>query len=95
MSADPWRDLPVGNYFTRGRPGDLAEGTVAPSRRALRTYETQNRKDLAQGCANAWRDFGQQTGTHLAIEADGGAGDARTASPSPPTFAPSLRSRCG
>lgn len=40
MSADPWRDLAMGNYFTRSGPGDLAEGTAAPSWRAVRGYDS-------------------------------------------------------
>jgi hypothetical protein len=65
MSADPWRDLAVANYFTGSGPGDLAERTAAPSRQALRKYETQDRTYLAKECADAWRDLGQQPGTHL------------------------------
>lgn len=69
MSADPWRDLPVGNHFTRSVPGDPAEHLVAPSRQARRKQESARRKqethDLAQECADAWHDFGQQPGTHL------------------------------
>jgi len=65
MSADPWRGLAVVNYVTRPGPGGLAGRTAAPSRRARRKYENQDQKYLAQQCAAAWRDFGQQPGTHL------------------------------
>jgi len=65
MSADPWRDLAVANYFTRSGPGGLAERTAAPSGRARREYTSGDRKYFDQECADAWRDFGQQPGTHL------------------------------
>jgi len=32
MDADPWRELPVGNHFTRGESRGLAQRTAAPSR---------------------------------------------------------------
>lgn len=65
MSADPWRDLAVVNHFTRSGPGDLADRTAAPSRRARWKYEMQDQEYFAQECAEAWRGFGQQPGTHL------------------------------
>jgi DivIVA domain-containing protein len=64
MSADPSRDLAVVNHFTRSGPGDLAERTAAPSRQALRQYRTQDRKYLAEECAGAWHDLGQQPAPH-------------------------------
>lgn len=64
MTADPWRDLAVVNYFTRRGPGG-ADRAAAPSRRARRKDENRNLEYLAQECADAWRDFGQQPGTHL------------------------------
>jgi DivIVA domain-containing protein len=63
--ADPWRDLAVVNYFTRRGAGDLADRAAAPSRQARRKYENQDLEYLARECADAWRDFGQQPGTHL------------------------------
>jgi DivIVA domain-containing protein len=65
MGADPWSDLPVGNYFTASGPSGRADRTVAPSWRAVWKYEARNRKYLAQECANAWRAFGQEPGAHL------------------------------
>ena len=64
-SADPWRDLAVVNHVTRRGPGDLADRAAAPSRQARRKYENQNLEYLGRECADAWRDFGQQPGTHL------------------------------
>jgi DivIVA domain-containing protein len=64
IDADPWRDLPVGNYFTRSGPSDLAEPTAMPLRQASLEQERQE-SYLAQQCADAWRDFGQQPGTQL------------------------------
>ena len=51
--ADPWRDLPVAQ-FARGRGNDPAE----PPRKTQRHFRKE--------CASAWRDFGEQPGTHLA-----------------------------
>jgi DivIVA domain-containing protein len=65
FSADPWRDLAVVNHFTRRGPGGLADHTAAPSRRVRRKDAYQDLECLAQECADAWRDFGQQPGTHL------------------------------
>jgi hypothetical protein len=65
MSADPWRDLAVVNQFTRRGSGDLADRSDAPSWRARLKYRVQDEKYLTQECADAWRDFGQQPGTHL------------------------------
>ena len=64
-SEDPWRDLAVANHFTRSGPGDLAERIATLSRQALREYGAQDRKYLAEECADAWRDLGQQPGRHL------------------------------
>jgi DivIVA domain-containing protein len=63
--ADPWRDLPVGNYFTRKDPADLAKGTARPSFLEWRKQKRQDKECLAQECADAWADFGQQPGTRL------------------------------
>lgn len=63
--SDPWRDLAVGNYFTRSGPGGPAERTAAPPRRAHRKDRAQDQECLARECADAWRDFGQQPGTQL------------------------------
>jgi len=63
--ADPWHDLAVVNHFTRRGAGDLADRAVPPSRQARRKYENQNLEYLARECADAWRDFGHQPGTHL------------------------------
>ena len=65
VGADPWRDLAVVNHFTRRGPGDLADRAAAPSRQARRKYENQDLECLGRECADAWRDFGQQPGTHL------------------------------
>ena len=64
IDADPWRDLPVGNYFTRSGPSDLAEPTATPSRQA-RGKQARQGDYLAQECADAWRDFGQHPGAQL------------------------------
>ena len=64
-NADPWRDLPVENRFTRRGPGDLADHVAAPSRRARRKQMSQDLKDITRECADAWRDFGQQPGLNL------------------------------
>jgi DivIVA domain-containing protein len=65
--SDPWRDLAVGNWITYRRSGDLADHTGTPSQRARRKERAQNRKCLAQECADAWRDFGQQPGAQLRL----------------------------
>jgi DivIVA domain-containing protein len=64
IDADPWRDLPVGNYFTRSGPSDLAEPTATPSQQE-RGKRAREGNDLAQECADAWHDFGQQPGARL------------------------------
>jgi len=58
--GDPWRDLAVGNYFTRSGPGGPAERTAAPPRRAHRKDQAQDQECLAREGADAWRDFGQR-----------------------------------
>ena len=63
--SDPWRDLAVANYFTGGGRADLTTRIAMPLRRALQIDRAQNEECLAQHCANAWRDFGQQPGTQL------------------------------
>jgi len=63
--ADPWRDLPVGNYFTRKDPAGPAKGTARPSFLEWRKQKRQDQECLAQECADAWADFGQQPGTRL------------------------------
>ena len=63
--ADPWRDVPVGNYFTRKDPGDLAKGTARPPLLEHRKQARQDQEYLVQECADAWADFGQQPGTRL------------------------------
>ena len=65
MGADPWHHLAVANHLTRSGPDAVAEGTVMPSRRARWEHEIQDRRYLARDCADVWRDFGQQPGTHL------------------------------
>jgi DivIVA domain-containing protein len=80
MSADPWRGLAVVNYLTRSGPGGLADRTAAPSRRARRKQARQDWKYLTRECAGAWRDFGQQPGTHLRwVRAGPARRDLRTA----------------
>jgi len=56
IDADPWRDLPVAQ-FARGRANDPAEQP--------RKMQKKMQRCFGQECANAWRDFGQQPGTHL------------------------------
>lgn len=58
MNGHAWRELPVGNHFTRNGHDDLAERAVAWSRRVRRNQEVQE-------FTKEWRDFGQQPGTHL------------------------------
>ena len=65
LGADPWRDLAVGNYFTRSGPADLPERTAALSRQARSKGMSRDLKYFAQECADARRGFGQQPGTHL------------------------------
>ena len=62
QGSDPWRDLPVANYFTRG---DLASGPATPPQRGHRKGRARDREYLALECAAACRDFGQQPGTAL------------------------------
>ena len=64
-STDAWRDLPVADYFTRPAMDGLGEGTGAASRREHGSGTWQDNKSLLQECKDAWRDFGQQPGTHL------------------------------
>ena len=54
LSDDPWRDLAVAQS-TRDRVGE-------------RGGRPGNRNYLAEECADAWRDFGQQPGTYLRVE---------------------------
>jgi len=61
--TDPWRDLPVANYFTRRGPAGLAERPAM--QRARRKDRAQDREYLARECTDACRDFGQQPGTQL------------------------------
>jgi len=63
--ADPWRDLPVGNYFTRSGPSDLAEPAATPPQQERPEQARPGTGYFAQQCADAWRDFGQQPGTQL------------------------------
>ncbi len=80
VSADLWRGLAVANYFTRSGPGDLADRIAAPSRRARPKYMTQDKQYFVQECADEWRDFGQQPGTHLRyVRAGAMRRDLRTA----------------
>ena len=65
MGADPWRDLPVGNYFTHRGPDGLAEHTARPSVLERQKQARQDQEYLHQECEDAWRDFGQQPGTRL------------------------------
>ena len=65
VGADPWRDLPLGNYFTRRGPADLAKDTARPSLPEHRKQARQDQEYLAQECQDAWRDFGQLPGTRL------------------------------
>jgi DivIVA domain-containing protein len=65
MGADPWRDLPVANHFTRSGLGGLAGRSAMPSWQARREQERQDRTYLARECADAWRGFGRQPGTCL------------------------------
>lgn len=52
ISADPWHDLPV-VQSARRKGSDVADRP----RRMKRCFREE--------CANAWRDFGQEPGTHL------------------------------
>jgi hypothetical protein len=52
IDAGPWRDLPVAQ-FARGRANDPAE------------QPRKMQSCFGEECENAWRDFGQQPGTHL------------------------------
>jgi DivIVA domain-containing protein len=65
MGADPWRDLPVGNYFTRKGPGLVADHPARPSVLERQKQARQDQEYLHQECEDAWRDFGQQPGTRL------------------------------
>ncbi len=56
IDADPWRDLPVAQ-FARGRASDPAEQP--------RKMQRKMQSCFGEECENAWRDFGQQPGTHL------------------------------
>jgi hypothetical protein len=61
LSADPWGDLPVAQLAPGGISGPAKlHGVEKPSRKASRAY-------FAERCNNAWRDFGQQPGTHLRV----------------------------
>jgi hypothetical protein len=59
IDADPWRDLSVAQ-FARARDSDRTEQPRKLQRR------------FREECANAWRDFGRQPGTHLRWGAAGG-----------------------
>ncbi len=63
-TSDPWRDLAVGNYFTRGGPGD-PPGRSAAAQPGRRKDRAQDRECLALECADACREFGQQPGAQL------------------------------
>ena len=56
IDADPWRDLPVAQFACR-RANDPAAQPPKMQKKMQRCF--------GQECANAWRDFGQQPGTHL------------------------------
>ena len=64
MNADPWRDLAADPYYIHREPGDPAGRIRTPS---------------SQEYADAWRNFGQQPGTQVAIHpgraGPGGPGD--------------------
>jgi DivIVA domain-containing protein len=64
-TADPWRDLATVNHFTGRGASGLADRAAAPSRRTRRKYENRDLEYLGQEYVDAWRDFGQQPGTHL------------------------------
>jgi hypothetical protein len=60
-SADPWGDLAVAQLAPDGISGPAKlYGVEKPSRQASRAY-------FASQCENAWRNFGQQPGTHLRV----------------------------
>jgi len=63
--SDPWRDLPVANYFTRREPDDLANRPATTPQPARRKDRAQDQGYLARECADACRDFGQRPGTQL------------------------------
>jgi DivIVA domain-containing protein len=65
VGADPWRNLPLGNYFTRRGPAELANATTRPSLLEHRKQARQDQQYLAQECEDGWRDFGQQPGARL------------------------------
>lgn len=65
IEADPWRDLPVGNYFTRKDPGGLTGHTARPSVLERQKQARQDQVYLHQECRDAWGGFGQQPGTRL------------------------------
>ena len=61
VSADPWRDLAVENHGVR---------VIVTERHARREQMEQARQDWrrhVQKCADEWRDFSQQPGTHLRL----------------------------
>jgi hypothetical protein len=61
VSADPWRDLPVENHGVR------VIVTERHTRREQGEQARQDRQRHAQECADEWRDFSQQPGTHLRL----------------------------
>jgi DivIVA domain-containing protein len=65
MHTDAWRDLPVADYFTRPATGGLGEDTGEAGSREHGSGTRKDNKSLLQECKDAWRDFGQQPGTHL------------------------------
>jgi hypothetical protein len=67
LAADPWRDLPVANYFTRTGPGGLGDRTATPARQAHQEPADPDREYLAQDCAAAWRNFSLQPGPQLRL----------------------------
>lgn len=60
-SADPWRDLPVESHRVR------AITSQGHARREQMEQARQDRRRHAQECADEWRDFSQQPGTHLRL----------------------------
>jgi len=60
IDADPWRDLPVAQFACR-----RANDPAAQPPKMQKKMQKKMQRCFGQECANAWRDFGQQPGTHL------------------------------
>ena len=65
--------------LTRKAPSDLTNGPPGSARRSRWTDATGRRDYFHNECWNAWRDFGQQPGTHLWSERTGWRRELRTA----------------